>query len=336
MLDKIKAWLIFGRAHTIILEAPLAIIGAGLGLGKILSLEVGLWAVFGALYHLVGYGMNSYVDWKKGFDVDDEYKQHHPLNTGDITKGQAKIAVYSGVVVLWLYSFIIGGANLYSGVMSTLLFGLGASYNYFGKITDHKYVPIALSHTLVFVYPYFVYSSGYDSIVLLITAAIFLHNVFQILISGDIKDLEQDESSLIKKWGCDVTTDRSGNKILVSSDKAFTIAVSLSLAQIAMLTPVYLIGAESTYTLATIMSLFTLGALILGVYSIRVIQLGIYTRSARVRYMSIREIVGYLLIIFSTYPAIELKGLLVLFGVMVLYLIVTSKFMWGNLITPDV
>jgi len=95
LLQEFRAWLRLGRMHTLILEAPLATLGAAIGLGGLWDWKVLLWFIFGSMYHAVGYSMNSYVDWKKGYDKNDERKQHHPLNTQDISPDTAKKVIYA-------------------------------------------------------------------------------------------------------------------------------------------------------------------------------------------------------------------------------------------------
>jgi|APHM01.1.fsa_nt_gi UbiA prenyltransferase family. len=150
VVESTRSWLQLFRAHTVILEAPMALIGAAIGVGTFVDPRVGAWLLFGALYHIVGYGMNSYVDWKKGFDKDDPMKQHHPLNTGDIDPETAKKVIYGLTGALVVYLFALTYSSPPAVGLSVLMIVSGLIYNYFGKYTILKFVPISIAHTLVF------------------------------------------------------------------------------------------------------------------------------------------------------------------------------------------
>lgn len=332
MLGQVRAWLRLFRAHTVILEAPLAVLGAGLALGSIYEPVILLWAVFGITYHLVGYGMNSYVDWEKGFDKDDPEKQHHPLNTGEIRPERAKQAIFGmfgGLILLGLY---LGNFSVLAFASMIVMVVSGMAYNYLGKYTVLKFIPISVVHTMVFVYPFLVYAKSVTNAFLLIACAYFVHHVFQIAISGDVKDIAQDEASLIKSLGSRVTRGLAHEMMFYPTLKVLYLAYLLTIVQVALvLAATILLGNTLLYVSPLVIaSLWML-------YEVdRVISAGPYHRESRVSHMSRKELAGYATIHSSMIPVIGLDGIFVIFVLMLSYLVTSSKFMWGNWIKPDV
>ena len=187
------------RAHTAPLEAVPALVGALLATGGSITLQVIGWGVFGVLYHLTGYGMNSYTDWKSGHDRDDPNKQHHPLNTGEIRELDA-------IMFIWLIALFTASLavilSLHSVIGIALIFAMvffGSMYNYVGKKTTLKFIPISIAHTLVFVIPYITLGGEINTIFLMLTLYVFLWIVFQISVSGELKDFWSDEANFLKK-----------------------------------------------------------------------------------------------------------------------------------------
>jgi len=330
---QVKAWLQLTRAHTVVLEGPIAVLGAALSLGTLFDYRVGLWIVFGVMYHLIGYGMNSYVDWDKGFDKEDERKQHHPLNTGSIEPDKAKKVIGVSFVLLFVYLFALTYHDLIALGMSVLMVISGVAYNYFGKYTIMKSIPISIAHTLVFFIPYTLYSDSVGMFGLYVTLAYFVHHFYQIAISGDIKDLDQDEASLIQYLGAKVEDGP------VSSVKRFSTSPTILI--FAYGTSVVEIGltfvGEYSITPDTASIFVTLVFAGLTFYDTdNMLQSGAFLRESRLKYISRREFFGYTMIHSLSIQILGIKqfGLIVL--CMLIYLGLVSKFIWGNWLVPDV
>lgn len=195
----VKKYARFTRAHTAPLEAVPALIGALLATGGSITLHVVGWGVFGVLYHLTGYGMNSYTDWKKGYDKDDPNKQHHPLNTGEIRELDA-------VMFMWIIAIFTAGLAFILSIHSAHAIALiaamvisGVAYNLFGKETILKPIPISIAHTLVFVIPYIALGGEINILFYALTVYVYLWILFQISVSGELKDFWQDEANFLKR-----------------------------------------------------------------------------------------------------------------------------------------
>jgi len=329
-----KAWLRLFRAHTVILEAPMAFLGAVVGIGAVADPRVGLWLLFGIGYHLVGYGMNSYVDWKKGFDKDDDQKQHHPLNTGDIQPSQAKKVIYGSTAALFAYLFALTYTNLTAVGLSGLMVGSGLAYNYLGKYTELKAIPISIAHTLVFFIPYYLYASELSTWVLAMTAAYFIHHIYQIAISGDIKDIQQDEASLLKSLGVHVKPHKHMPDVgvFITSSKALILAYFLAILQLTLAIGGIVLNGFTVLDLT--ISIVFASAMIY--YTDKMLQQGAFIRSKRVKYISSKELFGYTLIHSASTAVIGTVGFTLMLVSMLVYLGIVSKFIWGNWLVPEV
>lgn len=197
-----RSYLRLTRAHTVPLEAVPTLMGAALAAGTVWSIDVALWCVAGILYHLAGYGHNSVSDWKRGYDKNDPYKQHHPLNRGTISPDVAKSLVGWLLVITVIYAAALAYPD--PQALSALALGVifGVLYNTHGKVTELKFIYISIAHTSMFVAPYLALGGDPSwSPFMFGLIFVFLWVVFQISVSGELKDITQDESNLLKEFG---------------------------------------------------------------------------------------------------------------------------------------
>jgi len=328
--ESVRSWLVLFRAHTAILEAPIAILGASLALGSFWNIEVLKWAIFGAGYHYLGYGMNSYADWKKGYDKNDPNKEHHPLNTGDIKPDTASLVIKALTVALLVYALYLTNLQLDSLVVLTVMITAGISYNYFGKVTEHKYLLLSAAHTCLFVLPYVAYTDSYANIVWVGAIAYFVHHVFQILISGDVKDIEMDESSLLQELGMSIK-DENGKKMLDVDPSLVVISYLVAILEGVIVTAILLFLDPHLYI--QLVTLLLMVWMIIEVDGI--IAEGEFNRQYRVSAMSRKELAGLWMIFASFSSKIGLGALIATISFSMVYFIPVSYFMWGSL-TPDV
>jgi len=332
LVCKIRAWLRFFRAHTAILEAPIAVLGASLAFGTIWDIQVLYWLLFGVLYHFVGYGMNSYTDWVNGFDKDDPHKEHHPLNTGEISPTSAKYAVLFSLIALIVYGVSLAGVNIITGLCVLIMLIAGTAYNVIGKYTEHKYIFASIVHTMVFVFPYLSYTTDITTSFILGAAMFFIHHVFQIAVSGDVKDIDQDESSLLKDSGCRLVTNGANIQKLIVPSHVYGISMSVVVGEFFL--AVYnatSIGIELSSLLFTL----TLGVWMI-VEANDVIKLGLFDRDERISAMSRKELAGIWMICASFIPVITVYGFYLIVALSSIYLFIMSKFMWDSWIKPEV
>lgn len=336
VVHKLRSWLVLFRAHTAILETPLAVLGAALALGTVFHIDILYWILFGVAYHCIGYGMNSYVDWMKGYDQNDPHKQHHPLNTGDISPITARNVIFALLVGFVVYALWLGSFSLVAVVGVAIMLVSGITYNYLGKITEHKYIPIAIVHTMVFVYPYLTYTTELIPSLLIGAAAFFVHNVYQIAISGDIKDITQDESSIIRSMGARVYEEQNGARVIDLGSRVRSIALTLILVECVLALSVY--AAEVGTDVFN--NIFILPLVLMTIWLLRehftLTQTQPYNRNVLLSAMARRELAGIWMITAAFSPQIGPDGFIAIVIVSAVYLLITSRFMWGTWLRPDV
>jgi len=329
--NQLRAWLVLFRGHTAILEAPIAALGAALSIGTFWSPEVALWGLFGVIYHYAGYGMNSYLDWANGYDKEDPNKSHHPLNTGEISPSACKKVVYGLYGIMILYAIVLLGINLAGFVVLASIIVTSMTYNAIGKEIEHKYLLVAYSHTAVFILAYFSYEQTYGFIVWFGVVAYFVHHVFQILVSGDVKDAEQDESGIIKDMGMDVTETDCGKKILEVSPRVVVASYIISIIESVIVLGI--LAFEHPPTSVLVITVGLMGWMLIEVDG--VISEGVYNRQRRVSAMSRKELAGLWMIFASFTTQLGVESFIFMAALSIAYFIPVSVFMWGQL-TPDV
>lgn len=345
---EIRPYLQLTRAHTAPLETVPALVGAALAKGTLWDIEVALWGIFGVLYHLTGYGMNSYLDWKKGYDKEDSHKQHHPLNSGALSPSQGKIAVQILFLVTFVYAVvmtnpsILGYIILVSGVLA------GVAYNIYGKTTIYKFLPISWAHTTVFIVPYVASGGSITSVPFLLGVLyVFLWVVFQISVSGEIKDIMEFQEANFLREILDVRVHTHANTEggLVdfgTFSQTYTIGVKgLNLLAIA---PVYLMLAGvplfswegvGLMAIGAILLLMGLSMMVVG-QVVFLIQSGDYIRGYRVRSMAVIELLTLAIFSVAYAPAMGLPAVVTLIGGSILWVIAGNKIEWGTILAPDV
>lgn len=327
-----RSYLRLTRAHTAPLEAVPAAVGALVATGGNITLGVAIWTIYGVLYHLTGYGMNSYTDWVLGHDKDDPHKQHHPLNSGVMTKELAKIT-------LWITAIITVGVGFYGAyighnsiavlliILSGVLFG--STYNVFSKSTELKPIFIALAHSTVFLAPYVAMGGGFDYIGITGTSLVIIWVIFQIGFSGELKDIDVDDTNLLKSiFKCNSYGDRvdiTPETYLFASTLRFGILVAYGTV---------------AYTVSGLGA--SLAVAVLGVVAMLQTKQMVFNasfdfkRRAVVRNMAIVEYLTLAMFVF-TYSGIigeMAAGVLVASGA--IWVLTLNRIQWGRWIAPAV
>lgn len=278
--------------------------------------------------------MNSYSDWKNGYDKDDKYKQHHPLNSGMDPKWAAAI---SG----WLVGSAAGIAVMKAvieqseaGVALTLVgFAAGVAYNKVGKLTKHKYLLIATAHSTVFAIPY-VTIAGVDGYAAFGTLLMFLWVMYQISISGEVKDITVDEANLLrdefgvvaKYWAMEEENHLSNTSKAMKW--AFLQRVVFTLTALALA-----FASGSGIFVLSLIGVVGASSAIIGVKSV---SSGAYIRPKRMRQIALVEIGSFVVFVGSFQGVIGTPVVLLLISTSALYLFAANRTLWGTWLAPDV
>lgn len=330
--SELQAWSRFTRAHSVFLEAPLPVAGYVLATGELFTVGVLPWLAFGMLYHYVGYGMNSYTDWKGGFDKDDESKQHHPLNTGEITERQGKLFSIIGMTSLLACGLVLVDFSVMPTAVLLAALLSGTTYNYLGKKTVLKATPLSIVHTLIFAFPYVYLSDSFGLAFFAVGSAYFLHNFYQTNISGDVKDIKEDEANVLRWLGTELKHTDYGDIIMDTAKEVQVLGYTLSALQISVVLIALLVLDASFYPFALVAAL----SIIMIYEADATMKPGVFNRESRVMHMAKKEISSYMLCHTALYPIIGAEGLFVWYAGMLSSLMIVSKFTWGNWIKPEV
>jgi len=328
----IKQYLQLTRAHTAPLETVPAIMGASIATGSVLSMNVFYWAVFGLLYHLAGYGINSYLDWAKGYDKKDENKKHHPLNKGTLSPQSARVFVTGMflLTVVWLI-FVFTQGSIHSSMMAVLAICVGIAsgllYNMYGKQTDFKSIPISIAHTTVFASAY-LYSGGpIEPLFWIMCMYVFVWVMYQIAVSGEMKDIMQDESNLLIALGS-----QAGDSTIYVSEHAQMMATAFDFAM-------FVFGTLAIHSLGggwMVFSVFVLLMLLRYLASNSLMFTGSYNRKKRLRNMSSIEGMSLFGFVVICIPDIGWTTAAMICTSSLFWLVILNKIEWGTTISPRV
>lgn len=333
-----RPYLRLTRAHTVPLEAIPAALGAVLATGELFTPAVAMWFIAGAMYHLSGYGMNSLTDWESGHDKNDPNKQHHPLNTGEITHHQAKVCVFSLFVATAIYVGILAQPRVSALILMVIGVVSGVAYNILGKRTIFKPVPISIAHTTTFAIPYLALGGEIaDTTFLLLASFMFLWVLFQIGVSGEVKDiLEIDEANILRDTKMmEVKEDWLNSAKVYPDVTLFIVSATLNIAMVlfGLFATATMVMLESHTKFALIYSAVGLAVLVL---SEQVIVAGDYVRDKRVRMMSLKEMATLFCFTLSFYPIIGWSGAITLITLSVVWVLAFNRIEWGTWLAPEV
>lgn len=331
----IKKYLQLTRFHSVPLETVPAIIGASLAVGKVVHINVLLWGIYGILYHVTGYGMNSYMDWKSGHDMTDPNKQHFPLNTGELSPINAYIAVTILTVVTFMYGLflLIGKWIALIIIITGAIAGYG--YNKIGKEIVWKSFLISYAHSTVFAVPYIASGGSLsDPILYLGWGYVFLWVLYQIQIEGDVKDMNTDEENFLINHGARYLDDMPGYDDYVG----FPFWLSLYGHLLKLITGIIgvLITIElggSTARQGIILFIIIVTSLVFGS---QLLASGEYNRQNRIKDMSTIELLTMWALLIAVAPVIGLFWISILFFGSIIWVMIFNKIEWGTLLGPSV
>lgn len=286
------------------------------------------WLVFGVLYHLAGYGMNSYTDWKNGYDKNDPHKQHHPLNTGVMTPHEAKTVVYVLMGASILMAMVMASGTAGIGILAVMLVS-GTVYNEWGKELKHvKFLPISIAHSMVFALPYASLGGNLtDPMFLSGLALVFLWVVFQIGISGEVKDLEQDEENLLQDFGAYVI-DQGYHFTDISKKLAFGLRMLVASAGILLVH--YTGGPSISYLLVGVISAYSV------MLTERMLSNGDRTRHQRVQDMSKIEICSMSVLVTGALGFMGWGTTIVILLGSLAWVTGMNRYQWNTWVAPKV
>lgn len=327
-----RKYLQLTRAHTAPLEAAPAAVGALAATGGQITWGVAGWIIYGTLYHLAGYGMNSYTDWIGGEDKRDPNKSHHPLNSGDLSPEVAKITVYT-LLVLTAGVGIFMTASGDNSIPAVLLLGVavlsGSVYNIIEADMKYKVHTICLAHSTVFIIPYI--SVGGDNIVVALGGFVMMWSwiFFQIAVSGELKDLRTDDSNILRdEFGCEISEEFS-----TITPQAYTFSVGLRLFILTLFGGVAWLasGIGSALVVMVIGVLSTNEA-----RSMMMEASWSFDRDQAMLSMSVIEVMTLMMFVFSFVGQLTIPVAVYTVAISGVWVLVLNQIEWGTWLAPDV
>lgn len=322
----VRPYLQLSRIHTAPLETiPAIAAGMLVTNDPVLIAAAGL---FGLLYHIAGYSHNSYSDWRNGYDKDDSNKQHHPLNTGALSPRAAKLFVLTSMLAAMVYGLTISLNSSDAFAYMSLAVIAGIYYNEIGKETYLKFIPISFAHTSTFAVPYLAFGGAVSDITFIYGVIfVFLWVVYQISVSGEMKDLDSEEENFLKYLGLKQYTNYTmapprvrmyslGMRAIIGLIGAITV-VKLTL------NPLYLIPIAG----------FTILSMIL---DDRMMHPTFVQRHKRIRYMAIIEFCSMGIFISMFSPIINPVVGAWLIAISFVWVRAFNGYLWGTKVAPRV
>ncbi|MEA3557885.1 MAG: UbiA family prenyltransferase [Candidatus Thermoplasmatota archaeon] len=340
-MPNLKDWLQLFRSHTSPLEMIITISGSAMAVGTIWDIKVLYFLIFGWLYHNAGYGHNSAEDYIQGFDRDDPNKSHHPIHRGAIDPLVGRGACILMVLISFIYGLFISSFDPTAITVLMLLTVFGFIYNMKGKNMGGKFLPIAIAHSLLFPFSYLgsggeiVFRETFPFITGTLTAImvagtfyLIFQIIYQIMIEGDLKDIDMDEASFLRSLG--VSAHRGEFK---ASVLARSFSVSLKTISIAFLFSIVYLGGGAAWNYLALL-IFSLAMLI---QDHRLMHGRDWDHSSCLKDMALMEVISTFALVFALSPIIGgwRPALIVMIANMV-YFIIMNRYLWGTLMKPRV
>jgi len=343
-MASVRDWLQLFRSHTSPLEVTIALLGAVLAAGTLLDVRVLLVALLGWLYHNAGYGQNSVEDFAAGYDSEDPHKSHHPLQRGAISISEGRRAVNTLLAVFFIYSILLLYPSRTGIAIFLVMYACGVMYNKFGKSMKLKFVPIAIAHSLLFPVGFFAAggTANMDWASLLrnrITYVLILgflyfviQIVYQILIEGDLKDIECDEATMLDWLGIKLE-----NGELRASLRARITGTLLKTLNIIIALEIIRVYGMPTAVVAS-WAVISTGILM---FNRKLLATRRFYHGETLKDMAVMEVLSVFLMVFALAPAMAPGngGILAAGAVVVLdisYFVVMNRYLWGTVVTPRV
>jgi 4-hydroxybenzoate polyprenyltransferase len=291
--------------------------------GNLISGTVVVLAVYALLVHYFSFGENSLMDYAMGYDKNDPNKQHHPLNSGEISLQSAHFVIHWGLTLLSAIGVLITilvSPNIPMALGALVVcIASGHAYNEgLSKESLFGFVSISLCFTFLAAWAWFLGHSELTPISQIYLVYVFLVILFQISWSGHLKELGQSErSNILIKMGARL---RDGQFEPGLSD---WYGLAVKIAGIYMLFEIA--RARSAFTVDRLAWLVSLVVLMMFFLSL-LTRTRPYNRPMELQKMSIMEILS----IYAPIPLmLPWSYALVLMAAGIVYFFGVNRWLWG-------
>ncbi|MBA7525977.1 hypothetical protein ES705_18137 [subsurface metagenome] len=329
--EKVRDWLQVFRAHTAPATIILVLVSYLLGGGNLFTFDSLFLGIFALLFHWFTYGHNSLMDTVSGYDLKDKHKSHHPLVRGDISLEYAHKVIHSGLFILTLigiwFALKSDGSPFLAVAWFTIFITAGHAYNDgLSKVTIWSFVPITICFTSFGIFGYYIAATEMSDLMFCVALYFAVTWLFQISLSGELKEITEREANLLRYMGARV----SNNRLELGKAKYYGWFVKLlNLGGGCFI--IYRFG----FNLLSI-ALFALLASFAIYFCHELTKDRILDRNKSLVHMASEEIVTIYIMPAILIPSIGLaaSATLMVFGIV--YFIIYNLFLWGTILRPRV
>jgi 4-hydroxybenzoate polyprenyltransferase len=244
---------------------------------------------------------------------------------------RAKVITYGLIGITALYATALAYPSTIAIGIGVFMAVSGLAYNFYGKRTSLKFLYIATAHSLVFVIPYVSGGGGINPVAILSWAFIYIWVMYQISISGELKDMETEEENFIKSMGGSI---KRNVVVIPFKIKAFAFSMSLFLFIVSVIV-VGMTEGELLVQLATLLALVFLLSLRMKNEN-EVLKSTNFMRSKRLLGISIIEMTSLFMFIVMLNGIAGLLTTATMATLSVVWLVTFNKIEWGTAISPEV
>jgi hypothetical protein len=329
--ENVRDWLQVFRAQTAPATIILVLTSYLVGGGNLFTVEALFLGIFVLLFHWFTYGHNSLMDTASGYDIRDKHKTHHALIKGTISLESAHKLIHSGLFILtlaviWLVLKCDGNPFL-AIVWFAIFITAGHAYNDgLSKTTVWSFVPITICFTAFSLFGYYVAAPEMTNLMFYIALYFAVTWVFQISLSGELKEITEKEANLLRYMGARI----SNNRLELGKAKYYGWLVKLVNLGVGCYI-LYRFG----FNLLSI-ALFALLAALAIYFCHELTKDRIWDRNKSLVHMALEEIATIYIIPTVLIPIIGLvaSATLMLFGI--IYFVIYNFFLWGTFLRPQV
>lgn len=298
-------------------------------------LFVGLWALWGVLYHAWGFLQNNLRDYQH--DKADPSKQNFPLVKGVVSYRLASkiddwlfaLTVVMGVVLgVGLAPGLGGGLFLLTGLT------FGTLYNKYSKRSLLAPFYISLAFSSLPLISYFATTSRVTLSIVLLWAYVFFLMMWQISYSGYLKDIDSDKVNLLRKLGMGIVKEKNNGTIhLAPSRRTELYGYFLRLSTIFLLVPLITLYSPILWV---VLAELLLTFIMLSVGADLVFLSGIWDHHRAVMKMALVEILVYYSLVVALTGLLGMPWVIFLLAYPTVWFSVFNRIAWKTVVTPRV
>ncbi len=329
--EKVRDWLQVFRAHTAPATIILVLSSYSVGGGDLFTVEGLSLGIFALLCHWFMYGQNSLMDTVSGHDLRDKQKAHHALVRGAISLESAHKVIHTGLFILTLIGIWLalkGDGNHFLAIAwYAIVIAAGHAYNDgLSKTTIWSFAPITICFTAFALFSYYISATKMTDLMLFVALYFAVTWLFQISISGELKEITEKEANLLRYMGARI----DDNRLELGKAKYYGWLVKLVNLGLGCYI-IYRFG----FNLLSI-ALFALLAALAIYFCYELTKDRIWDRNKSLVHMALEEIATIYIIPTVLIPVIGIaaSATLMLFGIV--YFIIYNIFLWGTIMRPRV